>query len=127
MAYEYERAAFGTEQQQPVVGEPIVLVEDELTPPPGSALAVGGLIALLGGLVLLSLAIPFAFGALSAAVVAPEGRKKHAAKWGAVAGGVGGMVAYPVMYGVTGNVNLSRAASALAPIALGAYVGNRER
>ena len=37
MAYEYERAAFGTEQQQPVVGEPIVLVEDELTPPPARA------------------------------------------------------------------------------------------
>ncbi len=93
----------------------------------GDVLVLGGLLALIGGVVLFAFAIPFGVGAISGAVAAPSGRKKHAAKWGALAGGVGGMVTYPVVNGLTGSSRVASAMSTLAPIALGAWVGVRER
>ena len=92
-----------------------------------SPVAAAGVIGLLGGIVLFALAIPFGVGAISGAVAAPHGRKKTAAKWGALAGGLGGMAAYPIVFGLTGSRPVARSMSSLAPIALGAYMGVRER
>lgn len=96
----------------------------------GSEISTGaavGLLGVLGGLVLFALAIPFGVGAISGAIAAPHGRKKTAAKWGALAGGLGGLVAYPIVSGVTGSRPISRSLSSLTPIVLGAYMGVRER
>jgi hypothetical protein len=96
----------------------------------GSGISTGaavGLLGILGGLALFALAIPFGIGAISGAIAAPHGRKKSAAKWGALAGGLGGMVAYPIVSGLTGSQPVARSMSSLAPIALGAYMGFRER
>lgn len=115
-------------KQDMVFGERIDVVQ----PPDGnvtaiSPLAVGGIIALIGGLVLFAVAIPFGIGAASAATAAPEGRRWKAAKLGAVAGGFGGLAAYPILYGLTGSSGIARAMSSFATIALGVYMGIRER
>lgn len=96
----------------------------------GSEISTGaavGLLGVLGGLVLFALAIPFGVGAISGAIAAPHGRKKTAAKWGALAGGLGGLVAYPIASGVTGSGSIARRISSLTPIVIGAYMGVRER
>jgi hypothetical protein len=118
--------ANGAMQQQYIVGERL----DVEAAGNGSEISPGvavGLLGLLGGVVLFALAIPFGVGAVAGAVAAPEGRKKTAAKWGALAGGLGGMAAYPIVFGVTGSRPVARSMSSLAPIALGAYMGVRER
>jgi len=96
----------------------------------GSEISPGlavGLLGLLGGIFLFAIAVPFGVGAIAGAIAAPHGRKKTAAKWGALAGGLGGMAAYPIVFGVTGSRPVARSMSSLAPIALGAYMGVRER
>ena len=102
------------------IGEPVP--NGEISP-----WAIGGIVAVLGGLVLFAVAIPFGVGAAAGAIAAPEGRRKRAAKWGALAGGLGGMAAYPIVYGLTGSQGVARSMSSLAPIALGAYMGLREK
>jgi hypothetical protein len=139
MAYEYERAfGFGdngdpmTPAANSVMPQTIIAgerldVETAGASPQLSPVAAAGILGILGGVVLFALAIPFGVGAIAGAVAAPEGRKKTAAKWGALAGGLGGMAAYPIVFGVTGSRPVARSMSSLAPIALGAYMGVRER
>lgn len=96
----------------------------------GSELSTGaaiGIAGLFGGVLLIAVLAPFGIGAVAGAVAAPEGRRKTAAKWGALAGGLGGMVAYPIFSGLTGSTAVAGSLSSLTPIVLGAYMGVRER
>lgn len=92
-----------------------------------NGLAVAGVLGILGGLALFAILLPFGIGAVSGAVIAPSGRRKAAAKSGAWAGGIGGFVAYPLIYGVTGNTPLATRLAGIAPMVLGGYMGYRER
>lgn len=92
-----------------------------------SPVAVAGVLGIIGGIALFMLAIPFGVGAISGAVVAPSGRRKAAAKTGALAGGLGGLAAYPLLYGLTGSSDLASRLAGITPMALGAYMGYRER
>jgi len=130
MSYEYERVmGFGADEDvSSTPPAPDTIVGER---PEGgsnvSPVVIGGLLAAFGGIVLFALAVPFGVGAISGAIAAPEGHKRRAAKWGALAGGLGGLATYPIVYGLTGSAGISRSMSSLAPIALGTYMGMRER
>ena len=129
MSYEYEQSLglCGGPPFSPdvsIVDQDVVDQQDNGLINPAAAV---GVVGLLGGVVLLALFAPFVIGAISAAVVAPKGRKKKAAKWGAVVGGVGSWVVYPFIYGVTGSQGVARSFGAISPVALGLYMGLREK
>ena len=89
------------------------------------ALAVAGIAGLVGGVFLFALALPFIVGAVAGAVVAPSGQRGRGAKSGALAGGFGGMIAYPILYWITGSSRFAGGVSSVTPMALGAYMGYR--
>lgn len=94
---------------------------------PVSTAEVAGVLGILGGLAIFAILLPFGVGAIAGAVVAPEGRRKAAAKSGAWVGGIGGFVAYPLLYGVTGSSSFATRMAGIAPMVLGGYMGYRER
>jgi len=91
-------------------------------------LGIGALL-LMGAMILVA---PWVIGAVSGAVMAPEGKKKYAAKWGAVAGGVSSMLVNGLGYALSlGSTNRSVTAlryglGAITPIIAGGYIGYRE-
>jgi hypothetical protein len=99
-----------------------------------AALGIGALLTLLLGGVLLGLAAPFVLGAIGGAVAAPRGRKKEAAKTGAVYGGligVGANIALSLVSSVIRAASGSRTAyiggAGLVPLAVGLYIGYKRR
>lgn len=100
----------------------------------GSILAIGALGALLLGVVVLGLAMPFALGAIGGAIAAPSGLKKGAAKKGAVYGGLIGIgvnIALSFMTSVIQAASGSRTSyiggAGIVPLAVGLYIGYKQR
>lgn len=100
----------------------------------GAILAIGALGALLLGVVVLGLAMPFALGAIGGAIAAPSGLKKVAAKRGAVYGGLIGIgvnIALSLMTSVIQAASGSRTSyiggAGIVPLAVGLYIGYKQR
>lgn len=100
----------------------------------GAVLAIGALGALLMGVVVLGLAMPFALGAIGGAIAAPSGLKKGAAKKGAVYGGLIGIgvnIALSLMTSVIQAASGSRTSyiggAGIVPLAVGLYIGYKQR
>jgi len=149
MSYEYESMmGLGAETQASdvllednVVGPPIAVNDQEAPFDPGgnsNGLAIGlglsAIAALFLGVLAFGLAMPFGLGALGAAVMAPEGHRKEAAKRGAIYGGLAGIGAGIVLTIVSGALNTIRegsgryiGGSGLVPVAVGLYIGYKER
>jgi len=100
----------------------------------GAILALGALGALLFGVVVLGLAMPFALGAIGGALAAPSGQKKESAKRGAVYGGLIGIgvnIALSFMTSVIQAASGSRTSyiggAGIVPLAVGLYIGYKQR
>lgn len=95
---------------------------------------LGGLTVLLLGVVAIGLAMPFALGAAGAAIAAPAGQRKEAAKQGAVYGGLAGIGAgilasliSSVIRAASGNRSAYVGGAGMVPLAVGIYLGYRRR
>jgi hypothetical protein len=112
---------------------------DNMNGRPGRDLLVAGaglgaLTALILGVIAIGLAMPFALGAAGAAIAAPKGQRRDAAKQGAIYGGIAGIGA-----GILASL-ISTVASAasgartpyvggagMVPLAVGLYLGYKRR
>ena len=95
---------------------------------------LGALTALLLGVVVVGLAMPFALGAAGAAIAAPKGQRRDAAKQGAIYGGIAGIgagILASLISTIASAASGTRApyvgGAGMVPLAVGLYLGYRRR
>lgn len=95
---------------------------------------IGALTALLLGVVVVGLAMPFALGAAGGAIAAPKGQRKEAAKQGAIYGGIAGIgagILASLISTIASAASGSRApyvgGAGMVPLAVGLYLGYKRR
>lgn len=99
-----------------------------------SGAGLGALTALLLGVIVVGLAMPFALGAVGAAIAAPKGQRKDAAKQGAIYGGLAGIgagILASLISTIASAASGTRApyvgGAGMVPLAVGLYLGYKRR
>lgn len=95
---------------------------------------LGALTALLLGVIVIGLAMPFALGAAGGAIAAPKGQRKEAAKQGAIYGGLAGIGAGILASLISTMASVASGSRApyvsgagMVPLAVGLYLGYKRR
>jgi ABC-type Fe3+ transport system permease subunit len=132
MSYE-SLMGFGADPATPVSPVNVENVNGGRSPLVAGA-GLGALTALLLGVVVIGLAMPFALGAAGAAIAAPKGERKDAAKQGAIYGGIAGIGAgilaslVSMLASAASGTRASYVGGAgMVPLAVGLYLGYKRR